>query len=175
MKKIKDTLFIIAVVAVIAIGFLWSHLFGMEHIEDTNGPDDFSLAVITEADIAGKGVKECVGGPNTSRSKLNIMGVTVSDGTRYYSKQFSGIHMLDSWNLIMDCDLVFNLYEYEVTGGNFLMCVVHDGQIIATVEPAEDGTVTFLMEDVEKGLYELYIAGESAAFSFVSVDLGDDV
>ena len=68
-----------------------------------------------------------------------------------------------------------NLYGYEITGGNFRMCVVHEGEIIAEVEPTEDGYVSFVMDDVEPGVYDLYIAGESAAFEFMSTDVDDEV
>ena len=170
MKRIRDGLFVILILATVAGGFLFFHFFGMEHIEDVNGPDDCSLAVITEAEITGEGTKECVGGPNTKERKSKILGITTSSGVTYSSDRFSGIYLLDSWDLLMEGDLFFDLYDYKVTGGNFLMCVVHEGQIIATVEPEEDGTVQFLLEDVEKGYYELYIAGESAAFEFMSLD-----
>ena len=72
-------------------------------------------------------------------------------------------------------DLVFDLYGYEVTAGNFKMCVVHDGEIIAEVEPTEDGFVYFVMDDVDPGVYDLYIAGESAAFEFMSTDFDDEI
>ena len=62
-------------------GFVWSQIDGMEHIEDTNGPDDYSLAVITDEDITAKGGKKCVGGPNTSRSKTTLFGITTTSGT----------------------------------------------------------------------------------------------
>ena len=102
------------------------------------------------------------------------MGVTTTSGTTYFSDCFSGIRLLDSWNIISG-DLFFNLYGYEVTGGNFQMCIVHDGQVIATIEPTADGDVYFVMNDVDPGVYDLYIAGESAAFEFMSTDFDDEV
>lgn len=172
MRRLKDTLFVIFIIAALAAGFIWSRIDAMEQIEDTNGPDDYSLAVITDTEIAADGKKVCVGGPNTSRSKTTFLGITTSTGTTYFSEQFSGIRLLDTWNIIGG-DLAFDLYGYQVTGGNFKMCIVHEGEIIATVEPTEDGNVNFMMNDVEPGVYDLYIAGESAAFEFMSTDFDD--
>ena len=175
MRKIKNGLFVVLVAAAVTAGFIFCGINGMEQIADTNGPDDASLAVITEAEIVGTDPKNCVGGPKIDRSETSFLGVTLSGGTTYHSEQFSGIYLLESWNLFADSDIFFELYEYEVTGGNFLMCMVHDGQIVATVEPTEDGNVSFTMNDVENGLYELYIVGESAAFQFVSNDFDEEV
>ena len=169
MKTLKDKLLVVFILLALVGGFVFSQINAMEHIEDTNGAEDYSLAVITDEEITAKGVKKCVGGPNTSKNKTTILGVTTTGGTTYFSKQFSGIWLMDTWN-IMAGDLVFSLYGYEVTGGNFKMCVVHEGEIIAEVEPTEDGYVYFVMDDVEPGVYDLYIAGESAAFEFMSTD-----
>ena len=130
--------------------------------------------MITDEEIAAEGRKACVGGPNTSRNKTTFLGVTSTGGTTYFSDKFSGIWLLDTWN-IMTGDLFFDLYGYEVTGGNFQMCIVHDGEVIATIEPTADGDVYFVMEDVEPGIYDLYIAGESAAFEFMSHDFDDEI
>ena len=174
MKRLKDKLLVIVIFVALIGGFIFSQINGMEQIEDTNGPDDYSLAVITNEEIAADGPKACVGGPNTSRSKTTFLGITTTSGTTYSSKQFSGIWLMETWN-IMTGDLFFDLYGYEVTGGNFQMCIVHEGEVIATVEPTADGIVNFVMHDVDPGVYDLYIAGESAAFEFMSTDFDDEV
>ena len=174
MRRLKDALFVIFILVALAGGFIYSQIDAMEQIEDTNGPDDYSLAVITDAQIAAEGKKTCVGGPNTSRNKTTFLGLTSTSGTTYFSDQFSGIRLLETWN-IMGGDLFFNLYGYRVTGGNFKMCIVHEGAVIATVEPTADGDVAFVMKDVEPGVYDLYIAGESAAFEFMSHDFDDEL
>ena len=174
MRRLKDKLVVIFILAALVGGFVFSQINGMEHIEDINSPDDYSLAVITNEEIAADDRKTCVGGPNTSRNKTTFLGITSTSGTTYFSKQFSGIWLLDTWN-IMTGDLFFDLYGYEVTGGNFQMCIVHEGEVIATVEPTADGMVNFVMYDVEPGVYDLYIAGESAAFEFMSTDFDDEI
>lgn len=170
MKKLKDRLFAIAIVIAVIGGFIYANVTGIDHIEDTNGPDDYSLATITAEEIVGTGVKRARGGPHTKESKTHFMGITSSSGTTFYSKEFSGIHLVETWNLFWNSDLALNFYEYEVTGGNFMMCLVHDGEIVATIEPSEDGHVYFEMRDLEDGTYDLYLVGESAAFSFVTHD-----
>ena len=73
MKKQKDKLMVVFILLALIGGFVWSQINGMEHIEDINGPDDYSLAVITDEEITAKGAKQCVGGPNTSKNKTSSM------------------------------------------------------------------------------------------------------
>lgn len=174
MRRLKDFLVKVFIVAAVVVSLILCFTNKMEHIEDTNGPDDMSLAVITEADILEADMGS-VGGPHTEVTRRKFLGITTTSQTTYFSKQYSGIYLLDSWNLFANSDLFFNLYDFEVTGGNFLMCVVHDDQIIATVEPTQKGDVQFLLEDVEDGAYYLYVVGESAAFEFQSSDFENEV
>ena len=52
MKKLKDRLFAIAIVIAVIGGFIYANVTGIDHIEDTNGPDDHSLATITAEEIS---------------------------------------------------------------------------------------------------------------------------
>ena len=88
MRRLKNTLLVIFIIAAVIGGFVFSKINGMEQIEDINGPDDYSLAVITNEEIAADGRKACVGGPNTSRNKTTFLGITSTSGTTYFSKQF---------------------------------------------------------------------------------------
>ena len=173
MRRLKDFLMKIFIVVAVAAGLILCLTNKMDHIEDTNGPEDMSLAVITEADILDADMGS-VGGPHTEVTRKKFLGITTTSKTRYFSKQYSGIYLLEYWNLFGNSDLFFNLYDFEVTGGNFLMCVVHDDQIVATVEPTEKGDIQFLLEDVEDGDYYLYVVGESAAFEFKSIDFDSE-
>lgn len=174
MRRLKDFLIKVIIIVALAVSIILCFSNKMEQIEDTNGPDDMSLAVITEADIIEYDMGS-VGGPHTEVTRRKFLGITTTSKTTYYSKQFSGIYLLQSWNVFANSDLFFDLYDFEVTGGNFLMCVVHDDQIIATVEPTEKGDIRFLLEDVEDGEYYLYVVGESAAFEFKSNDFDSEV
>ena len=170
MKALKDRLTtLVVIIAVIAAVCLVVFGEKMEPIEDINGPEDYSLAVLTEADLVAADGKRLSTGLKTKTGKMNILGVQMSDAVTYFDDDFSGTQLLADWNLLGKSDLVFDLYEFQVTGGNLLICVVHEGQIIGTVEPGEE-TVNFRMDDVEPGNYEVVIAGESAAFTFSSFD-----
>ena len=170
MKRMKDRLagLVIAIAVIAAVCLV---VFGekMEPIGDINGPEDYSLAVLTEADLIAADGKRLSTGLKTKTSNTNILGVQMGDATVYFDDDFSGTQLLANWNLLGRSDLVFDLYDFQVTAGNLLICVVHEGQIIGTVEPGEE-TVNFRMDDVEPGNYEVVIAGESAAFTFRSFD-----
>ena len=66
-------------------------------------------------------------------------------------------------NYIDSSDCVIQLYDFTVSSGNFKMAVVHDGEIVATLEP--DSIVEYRLENIS-GKVSLMIAGESADFSF---------
>lgn len=169
MKENQKTL-LIAVVALVLFG-IWTLLGGndVEHIEDINGPDDYSLAVITEEEILGKGIKSAKGGPKTKTSRLTIGGMTISSGTTFFSEQYTGIKLLDEYTLFRGSDLEVQLYNFEITAGNLEILVVLDGKIVGKMEPGMDSH--FLLRDTDGGLYQLYLVGESAAFEFTSTDL----
>lgn len=123
---------------------------GSVKIEDTNGPDDFSLNTITDQNIlkldlpsGGYGVR------------------TTSNLATCYGKEFSGVTEILSTNLIAGTFAV-DLMDFTVTGGNFRMVVVNDGKIVADIAPGTDQ----ISLDGLKGDVSLRIAGESAAFSF---------
>lgn len=169
MKK-SNSLVLILVVAAVFFG-IWQFLRGnnMEHIEDTNGPDDYSIAVITEEEILAEGVKHAKGGPNTSESHTSFGNFSVSNSTRYYSKKFSGIYELDNSYLFPGSDLNVMLYEFQVTSGNLQIFVVLDDVIVGTINPGDE--MPFVLYDTAGGTYRLLLVGESAAFEFVSFDL----
>ena len=40
MRRLKDTLVVVLIIAAVVGGFVFSKINAMEHIEDTNGPDN---------------------------------------------------------------------------------------------------------------------------------------
>ena len=170
MRGIKKLLWSVFTVVMVGVA-IYVFVFGErmeEHIADTNGADNCSLAVLTDAQIADPDQWLSLGGPNT-RTHATMLGLG-DKITTYYSKEFSGIARIQTWNLFGGSDLYFDLYDFKVTAGNFKLCVIHDGEVVSVIEPAE-GNIQFIMENVEDGTYELMIAGESAAFEFSSYDL----
>lgn len=149
----------------VGIGILAAVVFfffgGMEQIADVNGPDDHSLATLTEADILADSF-QCVGGPNRNMGRINLPGGwTISDGVELWSDEFSGVADILWADYILPSDFSLDLDSFEVTGGNFRMMVINNGEIIADIHPGEN--VQCLIEGLT-GYTVVRIAGESAAF-----------
>lgn len=164
-EKTKKTLMAIgAVVFCVVIG-IWLLMDNMEHIEDTNGPDDYSLQVITQEQIINRRIG-ALGGPNVLRSSL--LGSTVE----FSAKKYTGVSEIFYDNYILPSDFEVDLINYEILGGNFQLVVVHDDQIVAVLEP---GTfVHYRMDDIT-GYVSLRIVGESASFKFSMTEFDLDM
>lgn len=170
-QKNNPKALVAALVAVIllAVYFL---LPGMEHIEDANGPADFSLATLTEDDILADSLT-CTGGPNRSTGRIHLPGGwTISDGVELYSDQFSGVADLLWADYILPSDFSLDLDSFTVEGGNFRMVVINNGRIIAQIDPGTD--IHCLIEDLT-GYTVVRIAGESAAFRIVLSETAYDL
>ena len=150
-SKFLWILLAVAVVAFCGYSFLTSDL---EHIEDTNGPDNFALTTITDENI----IQQDIGALNVKKST----GI-LNDGITFSSNQFTGVYRVFQTNFFFDSDFLMDLAGFYVNSGNFKMAVVNDGEIIATVEPGLFSTCN--LSDLN-GSFELVIAGESADFEF---------
>lgn len=125
-----------------------------EHIEDTNGPDDYSLNTITDSNII-----------NLDLGAMGLVKETdiFNDGITFKSKKFSGVERILLTNYFLPSDFHFQIAGFYVTGGNFKMLVVNKDEIIAEIEPGD------FPECLIRGLtgdLSLIIAGESAEFQF---------
>ena len=160
-KKLLTTL--VAIVLVV-VGAVWFLSDGMEHIEDTNGLEDFSLQSITEQQIIDLSTGS-VGGPSISK------GILTGDAVEFSAEKFSGVYEVLYDNFIGKSDFQLDLTNFVVNGGNFALVVVHDDQIVATLEP--DMFVTYRMDDIN-GYVSLRIVGESADFSFSMAQIDYD-
>lgn len=152
--KQNNLLYILIAVAVVVIcgySFLNSDL---KHIEDTNGPDDYTLTTITDENI----IKQDMGALNVSKSTGLL-----NDGVTFKSDKFTGVYRVFQTNFFFDSDFLMDVAGFWVNSGNFRMCIVNDGKIIATVEPGMFDTCE--LSDLN-GSFELVIAGESADFEF---------
>ena len=153
------------IVVVVIAGFLFFPR--MEHIADTNGAEDFSLATLTEADILAKNLT-CTGGPNRSMGRLNLPGGwSISDGVELSAKQFSGVTDILWADYILPSDFSLSLDHFSVTEGNFRMMVINEGKIIADIQPGDH--VDILIEGLT-GYTTVRIAGESAAFNIAMTE-----
>lgn len=154
IKKVKNKLFVPVILVVVIIGAVMLLNSDLEHIEDTNGAENFELQTITDEDIA----KIEMGSLNVTASTN-----TITNMTEISSKKFTGVYEVLYSNLLGKSDFVLDLYELEVNSGNFKMAIVHDGKIVKTL--TEENYEETLIEDIN-GTVSLVIAGESADFSF---------
>ena len=156
---------VLPIILVIALGFLF--MPKMEHIEDVNGPEDFSLATLTEEDILADSLT-CKGGPNKSVGRLYLPnGWTVSSGVELSSKQYSGVTDILWANYILPSDFHLMIEHFSVTEGNLRLMVINEGEIIADVEPGD--SINLLLNDLT-GYTTLRIAGESAAYTIIMTE-----
>ena len=169
-EKLKKILGIAVVIAVVGAVSAWMILNpGPEHIEDTNGADDYSLQTITEEDVV-KCEMGTRGGLTETRSNLSAGGIEISDGIEYSCNKFTGVYRLYTCTVLKGSSIYVDLVDFQIRSGNFAFYVVLDGKIVGEVKPAKDGGYTeFTLDNVEKtGTLEYIIAGESANFSFIS-------
>ncbi len=168
-EKIKNKLWGVFAVVIVAVFVVWMLINpAPQHIEDTNGADNYSLQQITKQDVVANKIG-ARGGPNTKETRITLSVGEVSSGIKYYSRKFTGVYVLHTTTIFKGSDIHFNLSDFEINGGNFAFYVVLDGEIIGEVKPDEFNTAEFLVENINKtGALEYIIAGESANFKFTT-------
>lgn len=131
-----------------------------KHIEDTNGSDDYSLAVITDANIVNKDLGAL--NISTSMSSFNNDVLNITSGVKVKSKKFSGVYEVMYGNFMFNSDVIMDLVSIDVKSGNFKACVVYDDKIIHTYDN-NSTLLEYTAYDIN-GYLALIIAGESADF-----------
>lgn len=154
IRNVKNKLFVPVILIIVIIGAVMIFNSDLEHIEDTNGAENFELQTITDEDIA----KIEMGSLNVTTSSN-----TINNMTEISSKKFTGVYEVLYTNLLGKSDFVLELYELEVNGGNFKMAIVKDGEIVKVL--TEENYEETVLDDIN-GTVSLVIAGESADFSF---------
>lgn len=172
MNKNPNRMIVIGSVIVFFLAFVLLTLFnqGPGHIEDTNGAENYALQQITAQDIidCDMGTK---GTLRENTSNWNIAGLDISEGIEYSSDKFTGVYCLYTAYFFKGSDISFQIYNFEVTGGNFAFYVVFDGEIIGEVKPDGESVTEFRYDNIEKsGDVSYIIAGESASFKFSSAE-----
>lgn len=155
-ENLKKLLATVGAIVLIVVAVVWFTLGGTDHIEDTNGADNFALQQITDENIINRDIG-AIGGPKISRSALT------GDTVEFSAEKFTGVAEILYDNYVLPSDFVLNLTTYDIRGGNFKLVVVHNDQIVAVLEPGL--FVDYCLEDVT-GSVSLRIAGESASFCF---------
>ena len=122
-----------------------------DHIEDTNGEEDFSLVTITDEDFI-----------QYSHSLVSNNSVRTEIGNRTKLKigKISGIDIIEEFSVFGSGSVTISM-NMSVTSGNCRLVLVHNEQIVYDFNiNGEDSFVA-----TERGHYYLKIGGESATVS----------
>ena len=153
-EKTKKILLIIGAVALIAVCGFWFLSDGLEHIDDTNGADNFALQTITDDNII-----------NLDTGALNLKESTdaISNTTTYSSDKFTGVAEIYGINYVGNrFDITIN--HARVDSGNFKIVLLEDDRIVHEFK-LNELSQSFTLEN-PSGYISLRIAGESADFLF---------
>ncbi len=154
MGKMKKILSGIGIVAFVAVFALWMFSSDLEHIEDTNGADDYTLQQITDYNI----LKMDTGALNLVEAKELFNNLPV-----YKSDKYTGVSEIYADNIIGN-RLDITLYNLWVKSGNFRVVLVHNDEIVHEFR-LNELMQSYTLEN-PKGNVSLRIAGESADFEF---------
>ena len=130
-------------------------LTSCSHIEDTNGPDDYSVVTITdEKIISGVYSTMCVGVFETE--------IEVSDELTgsYKVSKLSGITEINTYRSRKDL-ITFNI-EFTCESGNAMIVIISNDEIIKKIEANQN--VTFEVTNTDHQ-YKILLVGESAKAS----------
>ena len=158
MQKSKNGL--IAIIAVIVLIFGAFSMFGksIDHIEDTNGVENYTLQQITDYNI----IKMDIGAKNISETKSALSALP-----EYSSKKFTGVSEIYYTNISAN-RFDITVYNLWVESGNFKLVLLLNDEIVHEFT-LNELTQTYTLEN-PKGTVSLRAAGESADFEF-SYDL----
>ena len=152
----KKKFFALLLALVLMLGF---SACGVE-IADTNGPDDYSLAIITEENIINQDLGASAYSMSPGSEDENYM----TELTKFKGKEFSGVAQLYMTNYIGKSDVIVDVSNLTVNCGNFALFVLLDGEIVHEFKAGEL-METFELRDI-KGTFEIVMAGETADFKF---------
>lgn len=145
---------------IMALGFsVLSVGCGVE-IADTNGPDDYSLATITEDNI----INQDLGSSGYSMSPGSEDEQYMEKITKFKGKEFSGVTSIYIEGYLGKSDVTIDVSNLTVNSGNFGLFVVLEGEIVHEFKIGEL-TETFELRDIN-GTLEIIMAGETADFKF---------
>lgn len=153
-EKIKKLLIGAGAVILVVVCCVWMFSNSLEHIEDTNGADNYSLQTITDDNI----IKMDLGAMNLKESTDSI-----SNTTTYSSNKFTGVSEIYGEN-IKGNRFEITINHARVDSGNFKIILLEDDKIVHEFK-LNELTQTYVLEN-PSGYISLRIAGESADFMF---------
>lgn len=152
--KVKKALIGVGAAALIIVFAVWMLGSDLEHIEDTNGAENFELQTITDDNI----IKMDTGALNLKESADSITNTTT-----YSSDKFTGVAEIYGNNIWGNrFDITIN--HARVDSGNFKIVLLEDEKIVHEFK-LNELTQSFTLEN-PSGYISLRIAGESADFQF---------
>ena len=152
-KKTKDLLWKLFAIVLVTVCGAWFMVGDVKHVEDTNGPDVYTLQTITDSNI----IKKDIGALNVKESRSVLGGTTKT----YSSERFTGVYELHTANVIATSyEVVVN--HARVDKGNFRIVLLLDDEIVHEFK-LNELTQSVKLENV-RGSVALRIAGESANF-----------
>ena len=159
---------IFAFVGIISAVIILAINSGPEHIEDINGAEDTSLAVITMADfVSTKGLYTAMHCGFTEKGEqTNVTGTLDDvdyDRCSMYSKKMSGIRTLQATQT--DADSVLLTIESAINSGNMEIIIVIDGEYYQHVTTGCKQVIA--LEDIAGKLVLVKMAAESADITAV--------
>ncbi len=125
---------------------------GLGHIEDENGPDDYSLAVITNEDLLGNYGTNYFMSTYSRMQKDNLLTGSKS------SRKFTGVDTLEEITALEYIKIEINS---NVKSGNFKIVIIGKDLFIDDINVNEE----YIYTNNSPGKYKIVIAGESANFS----------
>lgn len=140
----KKRLALLLVLLLLVLSFLTA----CGQIEDGNGPDDFALVTLTDADI----LKTL-----NSYSTVGTVKTELWNQCTYRAKKFSGVFTVTEISCEEELTLTSSIL---CEAGNLRVVLVKDDAIVLELPIREEGSFT-----LSPGRYKVRIAGESARFS----------
>lgn len=130
-------------------------LSSCSHINDTNGPDDYTIQTFSDEDYCTGFSSYVALGMFTSRS-LTIDGVY--KGTCDV-KKLSGIYKLDEYKWEKSNYLNIEI-EYDCSSGNSMIVLVSNGEIAQKINP---NTISPIKIINSRSKYRILVVGESSS------------
>lgn len=153
-EKTKKILIGIGALVLIVVSAVWFMQTDLEHIEDTNGAENYNLQTITDSNIINRDI---------GAMGLKISNSTVTNTTSYSSEKFTGVEEIYGENIVAN-RIEFNINHASVTEGNFRIVLLVDDEIVHEFK-LNELMQTYVLEN-PSGYVSLRIAGESANFMF---------
>lgn len=153
-EKTKKILIGIGALVLIVVSAVWFMQTDLEHIEDTNGADNYNLQTITDSNIINRDI---------GAMGLKISNSSITNTTSYSSEKFTGVEEIYGENIVAN-RMEFNINHASVTEGNFRIVLLVDDEIVHEFK-LNELMQTYVLEN-PSGYVSLRIAGESANFMF---------